>query len=64
MLRFFRNRRPKHRATVFVQPVTREDIVTANAWGLTLTDWFGMTDFERAECRRNITAAPRFEAAR
>jgi hypothetical protein len=31
-----------------------------SAWGLNETQWQGMTDFERAECRRNITAAPRF----
>jgi hypothetical protein len=60
MLRFFKSRRPKHRAEFTAQPITREDIAAANAWGLTLTDWYGMTDFERRECRRNITAAPKF----
>lgn len=44
-----------------VQPVTTQgDILTAHAWELTLTQWWGMTDFERAECRRNVTVAPRF----
>jgi hypothetical protein len=57
MLKFFRKRRPAHRA----EPApSRGDIQTAYAWGLTLADWNSLTDFERAECRRNVTTAPRF----
>jgi len=48
---------------VHIQQVTREDITTAHAWGLTLTEWYALTDFERKECRRLITTAPKFEAA-
>jgi len=60
MIRFFRSRRPKPVVEVVT---TQADIITAHAWGLTLTQWHSLTDFERRECRRNITAAPRFEAA-
>ena len=56
MRNIFRNSRPAP-----VQPVTTQgDILTAHAWELTLTQWWGMTDFERSECRRNVTVAPRF----
>lgn len=57
MRNIFKSRRPKHRVEVVT---TQEDIVTAHAWGLNLTQWHSLTDFERSECRRNITAAPRF----
>lgn len=56
---WFRRRRP----AVHVQQITHEDIRTAHAWDMNLTQWFSLTDFERAECRRNIIAAPRFEVA-
>jgi len=57
MLNLFKRRRPTHVA----QPVTTQsDILTAHAWELTLTQWWALTDFERAECRRNVTVAPRF----
>lgn len=59
MIAWFRRKRP----TVHAQKVTRGDIITAHAWGLNLDEWFALTDFERAECRRNITAAPRFGVA-
>jgi hypothetical protein len=61
MLKFFRRRRPAPRVD---QPTTTQgDIITAHAWDLTLTQWWALTDFERAECRRLVTTAPRFEAA-
>ena len=59
MLKYFKRHRPAH------QPETapeKGDILTAYCWGLTLTQWNSLTDFERAECRRNITTAPRFES--
>lgn len=56
MLRFFKRRRPQHRA-VGLRP---SEAITASAWGLSEGQWRGLTDFERAECRRNITAAPRW----
>lgn len=60
MIRWFKRRRP---APTAVDPVTTQgDIITAHAWELTLTQWWALTDFERAECRRNVTVAPRFAA--
>ena len=60
MLKFFRQRSPKHRAATFQPVTTQADIITAHAWGLTLTQWHSLSDFERRECRRNIVTAPRF----
>ena len=57
MLRFFKRRRPQHRVTGLVP----SEAIVASAWGLSECDWLGLTDFERAECRRNVTAAPRFQ---
>ena len=57
MLKFFKRRSPARKVE---QPLLAEAI-TMSAWDLTPADWAGMTDFERAECRRNITAAPRFK---
>lgn len=37
------------------------DVLTASAWGLTPEQWAALTDFERAEARRTITTAPRFQ---
>jgi hypothetical protein len=49
------------RQPIPAQPTTTQsDILTAHAWQLTLTQWHSLTDFERAECRRNVTTAPRF----
>lgn len=57
MLKYFRRRKPAHD----VAPVPdRGDMLTAYFWGLSLDQWEGLTDFERAECRRNVTTAPRF----
>lgn len=58
IIRWFRRRRPAPRVE---QPLLAEALVMS-AWGLTPADWAGMTEFERRECRRNITAAPRFLA--
>lgn len=59
MIAWFRRQRP-----VFQSPAPcREDMETAYLWCLTLDQWEALTDFERAECRRNVTVAPRFEAA-
>ena len=60
MLRFFKRRRSPAR---HVQQLTREqvaDLMVASAWCMTEPQWHSLTDFERAECRRNITIAPRF----
>lgn len=57
MLKFFKRRRPTPRADN--RPSVAEAQVMS-AWGLSEADWAVMTDFERRECRRNITAAPRF----
>lgn len=39
--------------------LSRVDADTAYAWGLTLTDWYALTDTERADRRWNITQAKR-----
>jgi hypothetical protein len=59
MLKFFKRRSPAHRAD---PAPAMGDVLTAYYWQLTLTQWNSLTDFERAECRRNITTAPRFES--
>lgn len=56
---WFRRRKPAPPT----QTVTLADIITAHAWCLTLTQWQGMTDHERAEARRTVTTAPRFQEA-
>jgi len=60
MRNIFKRRRPTSRAEIVT---TQADIIAAHAWGLNLTQWHSLTDFERRECRRNITAAPNFQAA-
>lgn len=40
--------------------ISMQDAITAHAWALRLDDWLAMTDWERAECRRTVTQAPRF----
>lgn len=54
----------KRKPAVHVQ-LTREDladVTVAHAWGLTWEQWRDdLTDFERKECRRLVTTAPRFE---
>ena len=56
--------RNRSRQPVPAQPVTTQaDILTAHAWDLTLTQWWALTDFGRAECRRTVTAAPNFGRA-
>jgi len=47
-----------------VRQLSREeiaDLVVASAWDMTESQWQSLTDFDRAECRRTITAAPRFK---
>jgi len=56
MRNIFKRRRPQHRA----ERLSPSEALIASAWGLSEGDWRGLTDFERAECRRNITAAPRW----
>ena len=56
MIRWFRRRRPEP----VVVRYTEADILISHMWGLTLTQWDALTDHERAECRRTITAAPKF----
>lgn len=38
----------------------RRDARIAYYWQLNMVQWHSLTDFERSECRRNVTAAPRF----
>lgn len=40
--------------------ITMEDARTAHAWELRLDQWLALTDWQRAEKRRDITQAPRF----
>lgn len=54
----FRKRRPVQA----VPRVSDKDIVVASCWGIRLDEWEALTDFERAECRRTVTVAPRFAA--
>jgi hypothetical protein len=56
MIRIFKRRRPEPELVKYSQA----DIQTAYCWGLTLTQWHALTDHDRAECRRTVTAAPRF----
>jgi hypothetical protein len=54
----------KRRPVVRVQQLTLEqiaDLRVASAWDMTEADWNSLTDFERRECRRLITTAPRFQ---
>ena len=37
-----------------------EDVRVAEAWGMTQSQWWYLSDFERAECRRNFVTAPKF----
>jgi len=56
VIRLFKRRRPEPVQNV----TTQSDILTAHAWQLTLTQWHSLSDFERAECRRTVTVAPKF----
>lgn len=58
MIRWFKRRRPVHRA----EPATSPDNYVAYAWGMDEVQWHSLTNFERQECRRNVTTAPRFMA--
>ena len=60
MRNIFKRRRPEPAAQVVT---TQGDIITAHAWGLTLTQWHALTDHDRAECRRTVTVAPIFGRA-
>jgi hypothetical protein len=60
MIRWFRRRRPEPAPIKYAYA----DIMTACAWSLTLTEWDALTDFERRECRRTMTAAPNFRVTR
>lgn len=55
----FKRRRP----TPAIEATADPDILTAFYWGLNLIQWHALTDFERAECRRTVTAAPNFGRA-
>jgi hypothetical protein len=56
MRNIFKRRRPEPA----IEVTTQSDIVTAHAWGLTLLQWHALTDFQRKECRRTVTVAPKF----
>lgn len=58
ILKFFRRRSPRHRADT--RPSVAEAL-TMSAWNLTEDQWHSLSDFERAECRRLVTTAPRFQ---
>ena len=57
MLKYFRKRRPQHR----VEALPVADAITASAWELSEAQWRSLSDFERRECRRLVTTAPRFQ---
>ena len=60
ILKYFRKRRP----VVQVRQLSHgeiADLVVASAWDMDEAQWQSLTDFDRAECRRTITAAPRFK---
>ena len=40
---------------------TEADTLVAHMWNMNLAQWNQLTDWDRAECRRNITVAPRFQ---
>ena len=62
MIAAFKSRRPKHRPAP-VPKTADPDIQIAYCWGLNLDEWKALTDFERKECRRTVTTAPKFGVA-
>jgi len=53
----------RRRPVVRVQQLSHEriaDLLVASAWCMNEAQWDSLSDFDRSECRRNITAAPRF----
>jgi len=59
MRNIFKRRRPKHVADN--RPSVAEARVMS-AWGMNQEQWAALSDWHRAECRRNITAGPWFRA--
>ena len=60
MISWFRRRKPAPPTQVGPELA---DIAVAHAWCLTLTQWASLSDHERAEARRTVTTAPRFQGA-
>ena len=49
----------RRRPAVHVQKITREDINTASAWDMSLTEWFALTEQERRDKRFHLALAPK-----
>jgi hypothetical protein len=61
MIRLFRKRSPQHRKPSHrTEPLKLAEALVASAWGLDADQWRALTDHERAEARRTVTAAPRY----
>jgi hypothetical protein len=57
MRNIFKRRRPEPAPETVT---TQADILTAHAWGMTLTEWWAERDDARAWFRRNVSQAPKF----
>jgi hypothetical protein len=57
MIRIFKRRRPEPAPETVT---TQADILTAHAWGFTLTEWHAEPDEYRAWFRRHVSQAPKF----
>ena len=61
MLKLFKRRSPQHRKPYHrAEPLLVAEALVASAWGLDADQWRALTDHERAEARRTVTAAPRY----
>lgn len=61
MIRLFKRRSPQHRKPYHrAEPLLLAEALVASAWGLDADQWRALTDHERAEARRTVTAAPRY----
>lgn len=56
-MKWFRRRRPAPAPRIEITPA---DIAAAFVWGKDLSEWFALTDADRADKRHNITQAPGF----
>ena len=61
MIRLFKRRSPLHRRPYHrAEPLLLAEALIASAWGMDADQWRALTDYERSEARRTVTAAPRF----
>ena len=60
MIRLFKRRSPSHRRPYHRAGLCVADALVASAWGLSEDQWHALTDHERREARRTVTAAPKF----